>query len=152
MAGECVALVEQSTKGIEDGELDGGTEEGELLRLAVDVDDARAELAEALGGGRLAVDASRGAPGETHVALDGQALLAHAHGGEDTGALGTIGDDTAPVPPAEEEVEGIDDDRLAGARLACEHVEAGAWGEGDVAGHGEAGDGELLNHRYSWRC
>ena len=118
----------------------------------MDIDDARAELAEALGGGAVVADAPGGAPGEAHGALDRQDVVTGAHAGTNASALGTVGDDAAAMAASEEEVEGVDDDRLAGTGLAGDDVQAGTGGKGHVARDGESGDGELLNHRCSWRC
>lgn len=147
-----LAPVAEAPEGIEHGELDLWTEERELFGLAVDVDDAGAELPEPLGGGGCPVDAPGRAPGEAHGALDRQTVVAGAHRRADAGALGAAGDDAPPVPAAEEKVERVDDDGLARAGLPGDDVQAGAGREGNIAGDGETGDGELLNHRWPWRC
>ena len=152
LRGERVALLAQAAERVEDGELDGRAQQRELLGLAVDVDNASAELAEALGRRAVVTDAPGGASREAHGALNREPVVAGTHAGADAGALGAVRDDAAAVPASEEEVEGVDDDRLAGAGLAGDDVQAGTGGEGHVARDGEAGDGELLNHRCSWRC
>ncbi len=123
--------------GIDDLALRIAADERDEFLLAVDVDQALAELAHALGGQRLPVDVLAGAPvaaddAPEHelagVRLDGL-LLEPALDGRvgaglerrgDLGALGAVAQRVGARAPAEREHDGIDDDGLAGSRLAGE--------------------------------
>ena len=127
--------------GIDDLALRIAADERHEFLLAVDVDQALAELAHALGGQRLAVDVLAGAPvaaddAPEHelaaVRLDGL-LLEPALDGRvgaglerrgDLGALGAVAQRVGARAPAEREHDGVDDDGLAGSRLAGEGREA----------------------------
>ena len=123
--------------GVDDLALRIAADERHEFLLAVDVDQALAELAHALGGQRLPVDVLAGAAvaaddAPKHelavVRLDGL-LLEPALDGRvraglerrgDLGAFGAVTQRVRARAPAERQHDGIDDDGLAGSRLAGE--------------------------------
>ena len=127
-------------EGVEQASLGVGVEERLVLVLAVDVDQQPAQLAELAGSRRAAVQ-PRGAaaadlPAENELGLRLEAhLLQQREGGGDVGDLehaldqrpfGAVADLVGAGPGAEREGQGVDDQRLAAARLAGQQVETGA--------------------------
>lgn len=112
----------------------------------MEVDEAFGEVVDLLEGGGFAIDAERGAAGETDAAFDLKAATVEKEGGFDGGPAGAGGDDLAAAASAEDERESIDDERLTGAGFAGEDVQAGAGFEHQRAGDGEAGDRDPFKH------
>ncbi|MEZ4369011.1 MAG: hypothetical protein R2939_22430 [Kofleriaceae bacterium] len=141
-----------------------------VLVLAREVDQHRAELGQPRRRRQRAVDvgpaAATALDGAAHEHLVGAAVV---EGGRQAGAVedpahprrevgrhledrldhrlvGAGARDVGRRPPAAQQVDGLDDERLAGAGLAGEDVEALAQLDGDVGQDGEVGDAEVSEH------
>ena len=66
----------------------------------------------------------------------------------DLGALGAHAHDAGIAASAENETERVDEDRLAGPRLAGEHAEAGRKVDLELVDEDEVADGESAQHRH----
>src|SRR6266536_4830396 len=70
----------------------------------------------------------------------------HVEDGLDRSGVRTGADEIGLGTTASDEQEGIDDDRLAGSRLAREHVEAGGERDARFLENGEIPYGKLAQH------
>ena len=124
----------QAAEGVEDGAVRGGIGQRPVVVLAVDLDEGRADGAQHLHAHGLVVDEGAGAPvGHLHAAQDQVALgvdlglrrelpggmvEGHVEHGGDRALRLAVAHEAAVAAPAERQREGIEQDRLARARLA----------------------------------
>ena len=137
-------------EGVEHVALRGGRDEGPVLVLAVDLDQLRRRLAERAEGRHAAVDPGPGAAlggdraGQDHLA--GGVALPHHEAGLDQG-LGRAGAHHAGVgPTAQHQLQRLDDQRLAGARLSGERRHAGPELQRQVLDHAEVAHVQVGQH------
>ena len=137
-------------KGIEDVALGGRRDEGAVLVLPVDLDQLGRHLAQsgerrhaavhpgpgpALGGDRA---------GEDHLA--GGVALPHHETRLDQGLGGTGAHHARVGPPAQDQLQGLDHQGLAGARLAGEGGHAGLEDQRQVLDHAEVAHVQIGQH------
>ena len=97
-----------------------------VLVLAVELDEAAGQLLERAGGRERAVDERAAAPLRGDLAADEQLLAAALEDGLDGGGVLAGADEVARGAAAEQQSDGLDENRLAGAGLAGQDVEARA--------------------------
>jgi hypothetical protein len=115
--------------------------------LAVEIDEGGASLGQRRHRREPAVDVGPGAALGRHDASQHDLLTAGVDEAPFDPGLGGPGADDARVgPPADEQVDGRHDERLAGAGLAGEGGGAGRQHERQVGDDAEVGDGELDEH------
>ena len=114
-----------------------------LVVLAMDLDERPGDLGQPRRGHRLIAQAGRGPAAGGHVAGADQVLIRALHPGRDSGHLGPVPDEAAVGPRTEGQAEGIDQEALAGPRLAGDHVEARTEGQVQPVDQGQVGDREL---------
>ena len=149
---------------VEQLELTGRLQEPLVLVLAVDLDELVAEALEEPDGDGRVVDegavasASGELPPHDELAVlerepslvergrDGPPRL-DLEDGLDRGGLGLRADHVGLGAGAPEQEDRVDQHRLAGARLAGQHVEAGPERHGHALDHGEVPDPQLAQHR-----
>ena len=142
-----------------------------MFMLAVDLDQAFGQFAELRDGRRAAVDpctrSAVGAQGATQLAIlaliefglaqprQRGGRIAQVEQGNQLGALGAMAHHAAIGAQAGQEVEGVDQQRLAGAGFAGNNGQARAEFEFGRRDHGEILDGQVSQHRDSvrdWPC
>src|SRR5205807_161862 len=133
-------------EGVEDHAVVGGIEQPALLELALDLDQALAELAQQPDARRLVVDKGAAAPvgADQPAQHDSFAVAVEPGLAQDRmrrmvapdrefrrygGLLSPGSNQTALRPFAERQTQRIEQDRLAGAGLAGQHAQAGTEGE-----------------------
>src|SRR4051812_28632044 len=133
-------------EGVEDDAVVGGVEQPTLLELALDLDEAVAELAQQPDARRLVVDKGAAAPvgADEPAQYDSFALAVEPGLAQDRmrrvvapdrefrryrGLLSPRAHQPALRPLAERQAERIEQDRFAGAGLAGQHAEAGTQRE-----------------------
>ena len=115
---------------------DDGIDQGAVVVLAVDLDEGRADGLEHLDAHRLVVDEGAGAPvrdldaAQDQVAVDvdiglrrdpaGRMVERAVEHGRDLALVLAMAHEAAVAAPAEGQREGVEQDRLASARLARE--------------------------------
>ena len=126
-----------------------------MLVLAVDLDQLRRRLAERAQRRHATVDPGPGPPlgghraGEDHLALG--VALPHDEARLDQ-RLGRAGPHQARIgPSAQDQLQRLDDQRLAGSRLPGEHGHAGTELERQVLDHAEVADVQVGQHRPAHR-
>ena len=139
---------------VQEAGLHGGREQSLRLPLPVVFDQPGAELGQRRGRRELTPDARgrsavpRDRPREDHLAV--LRPVAGRVGGVEPGLHASRGrslpNERGRPPLAERQQESHGDHRLAGARLACEHVQPGRELELEVVDHPEATDVELAQH------
>src|SRR5262249_40349500 len=157
----------EAGEGIEQVQVTARAQEGLRLMLAVDLDQRLAQLLGHRQGGVRVVeeDPSAAAPDQlaAHDELavvrveavrleesGDRALLGQGEHRLDRGGVGAGADGLGRLGPlAEEQREGVDRDRLAGARLSGQDVEAGPEGNRDGIEDREVPDSQLFQHRLS---
>ncbi len=145
--------------------LRGTAGEGLKFVLAVDIDEDVARLAQQLHRDRLAVEVSARAPIRAHhaphdeVATGADRLLlepllelawraTEVEGAGDLGALGAVTHHFGPGAAAGEQLQRIDEDRLAGTGLTGQHGESGAQFELHGIDDGEVTDLQVGQHGF----
>ena len=128
-------------EGVEHVALCRGRHQGAVLVLPVDLDELRRRLAERAQGRHAPVDPGPGTAlggdraGQDHLA-GGVALTEHEAGLDE--GLGRPGAHHAGVgPTAQDQLQRLDNQRLAGARLSGEGRHAGAEDQGQILDHPE---------------
>ena len=115
--------------------------------LPVDVDEAAAQSLQVGGGGRRPVDQDAASAPFDDLAPDHRgAVVRQLHGGFHHCPVGPRPHEVARCPAADEDAEGADDDRLAGAGLPGQHVEPGPELDLDLLDDGQVPDAEGVNH------
>ena len=159
VAGEEIAV---AGEGVDEPEMQLWLQQADVFVLTADVDEAVGQLFELAGGGEGAVDpdpaparSADGAPDEQRVAVARQAqflkLGVEVHPFEerfDRGLVRAGSDQVEACPAAEDEVERVDEQRLARAGLAGDDVEARAKGDLDRFDDGQILDSQRGDHRW----
>ena len=137
-----------------------------VLVLAVDLDQPLAGGAQGAqrGGGVVDVGARRAVarqhpPQQAGVVAEAALGEPRAEPGRvvrvavegDLGARRARADQAAAGAVAEHQADGVDQDRLAGAGLAAEHVHAGPQLQLQPLDHGEVADGQAAQHGYRFQ-
>ena len=150
-------------EGVEDHAMVGGIEEPALLELALDLDEAVAELAQQSHARRLVVDKGAAAPvGREQPAQDDRLAVAVTPGLAQDRMGGVVAPDrelgrhrrllragphqAGLCPPAERQAERVQQDRLAGPGLAGQHAEPRAKGESEPIDQHDIADGQAEQH------
>ena len=145
---------------VEQGELRGGAQQGLMGVLAVHVDQQFAQFTQLGERGRAAVDPGAAASARLDHAAQQYGVLGsdagfvepgcgrrvHAKLGADFGARRAFAHHVGLGALAERELQGVDQDGLAGARLAGEHGVAGRKIELERVDDHEVADGEGQQH------
>ena len=159
---------------VEDLAVARGVDQALVLVLPGQIDQPRAQLGQAPGGGERAVDVGAalaaalddpadhdlGAGGDVVGIVRGERqpgggqdrdhaaaqIRRHLDDGLDRGLGGAGARDVGRGATAAQEVHRLDDERLAGAGLAGEHAEPGAELDRDVRQDGEVGDSQVAQH------
>ena len=135
---------------IEHVALRGGGDEGAVLVLPVDLDQLRRRLAQRTQRGHAAVDPRPGPPlrgdrtGEDHLALG--VALSHDEARLDERLRRASPHHARVGPPAEDQLQGLDDQRLARPGLARQGGHAGTELEGEVLDHTEVAHVQVGQH------
>jgi phosphoribosyl 1,2-cyclic phosphate phosphodiesterase len=164
-AGEGGAWFFQLAEGVENGELAGGMEEGLMLVRAVDIDQVFAQGGEDAQGGGGTVDELAVGPGAGKDALDHELpFLARFQaiglqpGGDwwaragrvedrlDRALVGAAPQQGAIGAAAEHEIQGADEDGLAGAGFAGDGVVSRLQVQGQIGHQGEVSDSQRGQH------
>ncbi len=140
-------------------------QQGLVLVLAVQIHQHLAQLSQAGGRCRLAVDEGlRGAIGGDHPADDalagavqfvflqpglGLGRIVGAEGDADFGLIGPVADHAGVGPIAQRQPQGIEQDRFAGAGLAGEHGQSTLQGQFQALDDGEVPDVKVGQHGIS---
>ena len=120
--------------------------------LAVEVDELPPERLQGGHGGQLVVDEHPAPPlrGDLAPENDLAPVIGVEHGLHD-GLVFTGAYQLGGRPPPDEQMQRAEHDRLAGARLAGEHGEAGAELDVDPLDDRKIPDAEIPNHSHSPR-
>ncbi len=119
-----------------------------MIVLTVQIDEPGAELRELADGREAAVHVGPRAPvSRDHARQDGFVACVAAKASLDPGFRRALADERRIRAPTEEEVERLDEQRLARARLPRDGGEAVAEEHGGVVDDAEVADVELLQHR-----
>ena len=150
-------------KGVEDRAMVGRLEQPALLELALDLDQAVAELAQQPDTRRLVVDKGAAAPigreqppqndslagilapGRAQDRV-GRVVAPDCELGRHRRLLGAGPHQPCLRPPAERQAERIQEDRLAGPGLAGQHAQAPAKDEGEPVDQDDIADGQAEQH------
>jgi hypothetical protein len=115
--------------------------------LAVEVDEVRRHLGKRRGGSRASVDVRTRPPvGRDHTAEHGLVVIRH-EAGVDARLSGAWADDRGIGTPTDDEIERLNEHRLAGARLTGDRRQSLADNEIDGADDAEVLDVQLAEHR-----
>ncbi len=162
-AGDLVAQRPQPAVAVQQVDVLADAHQRQVLGLAVDVDQALADLFQGLDRDGPTVDPAHIAPFEADLAAQKQdarlvALQAvfsqqraddrldlgvEQEGTLDGRPIGAGTDNVGLTPPAQQQADGVDDDRLAGAGLAGQDVETGAEFEIELVD-----DGQIVNSQF----
>jgi hypothetical protein len=155
-------------EGVEQRAMPARVEQAAVVVLAVDLDEVGGERAQGLGSDPAVVDEGAcpavggdGAPQDQPLARVEARLGEHRlrrvaprelEVGHHLAPLGAGAHEPCPAPPAEREGERVEQDRLARARLAGEHVEPGLEGHVHRLDQGEVADAQAAEHRRPGYC
>src|SRR5688572_16949738 len=122
-------------------------EERLMLVLAVDLDETIRQLAKRAGRRQIAVDERAAAPGARHVAADQNLVpVGIVEEGFDRRLRLAGADEVRGRPGAQQQADGLDDDRLACSRLSGQDVEARLELDLDGLNHRKVADAEQAQH------
>ena len=118
-----------------------------MLVLAVQLDQARRELLERADGGEVAVDERAAASLRRDFATDDELLAVGGfEDGFDIRRIFASSNEVSRRASAEEQADGFDEHRLAGARFAGQDVQARAELDFDRVDHGQSSDAQEAKH------
>ena len=142
-AGHRAAQLLVATEAVEQVALPALVEQAALVVLAVDLDEGADLVRQAGRGDRRVVDARRGPAAGRDLADRDQRLRQPIEQRLDARGLGAVADQGRVGAGAHREPEGVDQQALAGARLAGDDVEAGIEREAQPVDEREVGDRQL---------
>ena len=136
----------EPAEGVDHAEVRGRIEQGLVLVLSVQLDQAIRELLERAGGGERAVDEGAAAPLGGDLAPDEQLFPAVLEDRFDRRGVLAGAHQVARGASPEQQADGFDEDRLAGAGLAGQDVEAGVEFDLDRVNHRKVLNAQEAKH------
>ena len=143
---DCSAKLEGAGVAVEELGLGVGVEQGVVLVLAVQSDQAAPQLTQLTRVGASTVDSS-GAP-LAELSLKHQGRPARLEPALDCRSVGSMPDLVRSASRPQRQPQGVHDQRLAASGLAREQVETRAKSNAGVSDQGQVADPELRQHYF----